>query len=173
MLFLKIYAIWSQKKFYHIENLYPVLLSKIFVSHQSVFPEPTKKIRNIQQVWKTIKMTENFYISRAALVALMCNGITPIFFVGIPVSHLILLDNFRMKVPLKRALLMLNFSPLFTANEMRLSNKVCKVQLNQGKNQSKSKWMPLVGSVCFLSFSWRKFWIRWAPCERPTTMGLW
>ena len=28
--------------------------------------------------------------------------------------------------------------------------------------------MPLAGSVGFLSFSWRKFGIRWAPCERPT-----
>ena len=131
--------LWSQKKFYHIENLYPVLLSKLFVSHQFVFPEPTKKIRNIQQVWKTIKMTENFYISRAAPVAPMWKGITPIFFVGIPVTHLLLLDNFRMNVPCKRPLLMLNFSPLFTANEMRLSNKVYKVQFKPREESIKVK----------------------------------
>ena len=62
---------------------------------------------------------------------------------------------------------MLNFSPMFTANEMRLSNKVYKVQFKPREESIKvkvnaSSWIRLL-----LSFSWRKFWIRWAPCERP------
>lgn len=44
-----------------------------------------------------------------------------------------------MKVPLKRPLLMLNFSPMFTANEMRLSNKVYKVQFKPREESIKVK----------------------------------
>ena len=54
-------------------KMYPELLFKL-CSHQSTYFLNQPKIRNIQQVWKTIRMTANLIISMAAPVLMWRNN---------------------------------------------------------------------------------------------------
>lgn len=83
-------------------KMYPELLFKL-CSHQSTYFLNQPKIRNIQQVWKTIRMTANLIISMAAPVLVGRNNTNNCWYsshqsVTYSWSYMNK-DNFRMNVP--------------------------------------------------------------------------
>ena len=147
-------------------KIYPVLHTSSYFLNQP-------KIRNIQQVWKTIiKWLQILHFKGGTTGSNVKRNNTMICWYS---SHTIALfrskEDFRMNVPLN--VLFWCYFPHWSLPMKWCCPIVMYVQLNSEEtkgriNQCMSKWMPLAGSVCFLSFSWRKFGIRWTPCERPT-----